>query len=285
MAKTTTLNGLDWSTAGHWDNGKAADTDTAIIPATNDNIALTMGDEGGVDLDVLVVHHGFKGTMGVSASPIGVAANLIRLYGSSGFYWENDHDDVAEHTVDKCLVQCRNNSVPVELGSKATVAGGIASWEEVWAKRGNVTIKANLLWNASGLLEVGYVGNRLSDVRAALVAGGATLPLLRQNGGRVESDVIITAGEVMGGTLVQNIATPVLLHVYSGATLVLNHTAATTIHVHDGGMLDLLDNAKEKTITNLTLHPKANIRWLQDTTNTPGLHVVTNLYDYRDGPD
>lgn len=281
----TSLNGVDWSTAGHWDNGKPADNDSASIPATNDNRAITMGDEGGVDVDLLTVHHGFKGTMGTSASPIGVAADLIRVYGSSGFYWENDHDDVAEHTVDKCILQCRNNSVPVELGSKTTVGAGSATWTNVWAKRGHVTIKANLLWTASGLLEVGYVGSPANDVQAILAASEATLPLLRQNGGRVESQVVITAGEIMGGTLVQDTATPVLIHVYSGATLVLNHTAATTIEVHDGGTLDLLQNARFKTITTLTLHPKANIRWLQDVAATPGLHTVGTLNDYRAGPD
>lgn len=281
-----TLTGDDWSTPGDWGGTKPVDDDTAIIPATNANRALIMsGDEGGLDVDLLTVHHGFKGTFGVSATPLALAGDLIRVYGSSGFYMECDHDDAATHTCDVTLLQCRNANTPVELGSVAQVGGFDGKWDKVKAQRCNLTVKSNIVWTATGLLEVGYVSNPAGDVRVSLAASGPTLPTLRQNGGRVESHVVIAAGEIAGGILVQDDATPVLLHVYRGATLQLDHTAATTIYVHDGGTLDLLKNAKYKTITTLYLDPLANVIWEQDTANTPGLHLVTNLYDYRSGPD
>lgn len=276
------LQASDWSLAGSWSSAaKPTDNDHAIVPGTlNADVTMSL-DEGGVDCNLIEIHHLFSRRVGTSAAPIAICTDLLRVYGSNGFYFDCDHDDAANHIVDVTVLKCPNRNTPVELGSKAPVAAVQAHWDRIMASRCNLTMKSNTYWAATGVLDVGYVSNPRDDVRVALAAGGQTLPLLRQNGGRVESDIIITDAQVKGGTLVQDTVTPTLVHVYDGATLVLNHTAATTIYVHDGGMLDLMQNAQEKTLTNLFLSPAANILWVQNTTNTPGLHTVTNLWDYR----
>lgn len=278
------LNATDWSTAGNWSSAaKPVDNDDAIISNTLAADVTMSADEGGVDLDLLDVPPLYNFRVGTSAAPIAITSDLIRVYGSSGFYFHCDHNDAATHICDVTLLQCRTPNVPVELGSATTVGAGEAHWDKIVANRCQLTLKANIIWTATGILQVGFVTNPLGDVRAELAAGGPTLPTLLQNGGRVESDVVITLGYICAGTLVQDAATATTLHVLNGATLQLDHTALTTVHVWPGGTLDLMQNSLQKTITTAYFYPGSTIVWEENTANTPGLHTITNKYDYRAG--
>lgn len=269
-----TLNGADWSTAADWDTAsKPVDDDVAIIPGTNGNNIIMAGDEGGVDLDALDVHRLFANLVGTSASPIAIAADLIKVYGSTGFFFECDHDDAADHFVDECVIQ-PDRGTPVELGSRAQGGGFDAFWKQIMLNRGQVTLKSNILYDTDGIVEVGYVNRRDSDVMAVIASGGPTLPNLRINGGRVENNSVATDTWLAGGTLVQDLAAATSLYIYSGGVCEYNHTSSTLVVVYAGGTLDLLKNADAKTITTLWTFPGSTLIY------DPTLHTFTTHKDF-----
>lgn len=275
------LNATDWSTNGNWSSGtKPAIGDEAIIPNTNAANITIAGDETAVDLDMLYVQRGYTNTFGTSASPLQFSADLIKVLGSSGFYFEG-----TDVTTDEIRLQMPNNNTPVELGNADT-----GDFERVICNRGLITLKANILFSATGIVEVGWKNDRANDVRVIIASGADTLPNLRMNGGTVTSDGAITEAHIRAGTLTQDTAAVTTAYVYDGARLELNGngTVATTVVVYGGGTLDLLQTSFLKTITTLYLFPGANIVWDKRTydaggVNTEGLHVITNApFDMRD---
>ncbi len=265
-----TITGDDWSVAGDWSPSRPVDGDTAIVPRTNDNnIVMGAGDDGGVDLGAFDIHHLFKHRVGSSPTPIAVGgAGLITVYGSTGFYFEADHDDVANKTIDQCVIQMPTNTTPVELGSRASVGGVDALWAELMLNRGFVTLKSNMLFAAGAIVRVNSFSRPDSDVKLVIASGGPTLPNLRINGGRVENNSVATDTELSGGVLVQDLAAAANLYI-QGGWCDYNHTSATLIEVMAGGTLDLLKNAKIKTITTLWTHPGSTLIY------DPRLHTFT----------
>lgn len=270
-----TLVGDDWSTAADWDGAaKPVDNDVAIIPGTNGNNIVMTGDEGGVDLDALDVHRLFKNRVGSSATPIAIAADLIKVYGSAGFYFECDHDGLADHFVDECVIQMPTNATPVELGSVAQGGGFDAKWKQIMLNRGMATLKSNIVYDTGAIVEVGYVNRRDSDAKLTIASGGPTLPNLRVNGGRVENNSVATDAWLTGGTLVQDLAAATSLYIYAGGVCEYNHTSSTLIVVYGGGTLNLLKNAKVKTITTLWTFPGSKLIY------DPTLHTFTTHKDF-----
>lgn len=269
------LNATDWSTAASWSSGsKPVSNDDAVVPNTLAANVTMAGDETAVDLDLLVVHRGFVNTFGTSAAPLKFSADLIKVFGSSGFYFTG-----TDVSTDEIRLQMPTNTTPVELGNADT-----GDFTRIICQRGLITLKANILFSASGMVEVGWMNDAVGDVRVILAAAADTLPNLRMNGGRVMSDAVITLAHICGGTLTQDTVAVTTAYVYSGGILQLNGsgTVATTVVVYDGGTLDLLQTALQKTITTLYLFPGAKVLWdTNDVGATPGLHTITNLFDLR----
>lgn len=265
-----TITGDDWSVAGDWDPSRPVTGDTAIVPPTNgNNIIMGAGDDGGVDLGAFNVHHLFKNLIGSSPTPIAVGgADLITVYGSTGFYFEADHDDVADKTIDQCVIQMPNNGTPVELGSRASVASVDALWAELMLNRGHVTLKSNILYTAGAIVRVNSF-SRPDDVTLIIASGGPTLPNLRINGGLAKNNSVATDITLSSGKLVQDLAAATNLYIHKGGWCDYDHTSATLIEVMAGGTLDLLKNAKVKTITTLWTHPGSTLIY------DPNLHTFT----------
>jgi len=265
----------NWSTTGNWDNGKPASTDYAYIPPSlSYNVTMT-GDETAVDCYLIEVHRDYRGTVGTSGSPIQISTDVLKVFGSTGFYMEAT-DGQLGHT----LIQCPDANTPVQLGTES--GGGDGEWDRIMLDRGKLTVAAGLLWDDAG----GELVTTGSQATAILTTGGDTLPSLYMNGGSVYSDVAITAAHLAGGTLYQDTALATTVHVFEGATYVLNHTAATNVIIHTGGTLDMMQNSDFKTITNLYTYRGSRLIWDPEWDATPpspvyGLHTVTNWYDYR----
>jgi len=269
------LNATDWSTAENWSSGAIpVSTDDTVVPNTLAANVTMSGDESAVALDLLHVHRGFTNTFGTSASPLQFSSEFTKVFGSSGFYMEG-----TDVTSEEIRLQMPANNTPVELGN-----ADAGDFTRIICNRGLVTLKANILFSAAGMVEVGWMTDRNGDVRVVLAAGADTLPNLRMNGGRMTSDAIITLAHLCAGTLTQDTAAITTVYVYDGARLELNGsgTVATTVVVYGGGTLDLLQTALQKTVTTLYLFPGAKVIWdTNDVGATPGLHTISNLFDLR----
>jgi len=276
------LNASDWSTAANWSSAsKPVNDDDTVIPNTlNDNVTMS-ADESDLDVDLLHVQKGFTGTFGTSASPLVFAADLIKVFGSSGFYMEVGDGTTSSGITDEIRLQMRTPNTPVELGKEA--AASLGQFERIICERGLITLKGNVNFTATAVVEVGYMNDQAGDVRVIIGSGADTLPNLRMNGGRVTSDGAITTATVCNGILTQDTAAVTTVFVYRGGRLELNGsgTVATTVVIYDGGWLDLLQTSFQKTITTLYLFPGANIIWDQNLSGSPGLHTITNPFDMR----
>ncbi len=277
----------NWSTGGNWSGtGKPVDADDVMIPKALGSDVTMSADEGDVDLDLLHVHKFYPGRVGTSGAPIKIAADLIEVFGSSGFYFECDDQGAPNHTTDEVRIATPTPDTPVELGN--ATGSTLGDFDRVGINRGNLTCKASIKWTAAAHLEVGFLNNLDSDAHVTLAATGPTLANLRMNGGRVESNVVITRADVCGGILVQDIAAITTVYVYRGGVLHLNGqgTVATTVVVYDGGTLDLLQTADDKILTDLTLWPGSIIKWSpNDVGADPGLHTITNGVKIMEGND
>lgn len=277
------LNASDWSTAANWSSGsKPIDDDDAIVPNTLGANVTMSGDETGIDLDLLKVQRGFTKTFGTSAAPLQFAADLIKVFGSSGFYFECSDTGTPNQTTDEIRLQMPDANTPVELGTDS--AATLGDFARIICQRGLITLKGNISFTATAQVEVGYMNDPAGDVRLIIASGADTLPNLRMNGGKVKSDGPITTAHVCGGTLTQDTAAVTTAYVYRGGRLELNGsgTVATTVIVYAGGWLDLLKTSFQKTITTLYLFPGANVIWDQNLSGSPGLHTITNPFDMRD---
>ena len=284
------LNATDWSTDGNWSTGTkpdtSADTD-AVIPHSLDANVTMAGDESDVDFGLLHVQKGFTGTFGTSASPLVFAADMIKVFGSSGFYMEVGDGTTSSGITDEIRLQMRTPKTPAELGKEA--AASVGEFQRVICQRGLITLKANIQFTATADVEVGYMTDQAGDVRVIIGSGADTLPNLRMNGGTVTSDGPITTAHVCSGTLTQDTVAVTTVFVYrngrlelNGSTAAIGGPVATTVVVYDGGWLDLLQTSFQKTITTLYLMPGSNVIW--DTNNvgaTQGLHTITTLHDLR----
>lgn len=278
------LNASDWSTDASWSSLlKPADGDDAIIPNTLGSDVTMSGDEGGVDLGYCYVHPLYRHRCGTAASPLHIAAALIEVLGSTGFYLESDDNGAAGDTVEFIRLQMREANTPVELGSHAGALDG--DFERILVQRGHVTLKAGTKFTASSKLEIGYMADRLNDARVILAAGAELLPTLVMNGGQMQCDSAITSAWLHAGTLKQDTAAISVAHIHPGATLEYNGTATLgECDVYDDGVLDLEQTAVRKTITTLRVWPRGRVigrlKRLWDVSGTKdGMHTVTNYYD------
>jgi len=270
------LSGQDWSVAGNWSpSGVPVDNDKAVISHTLQSDVNAGLDQSGIDLDLLELPAAYSRSLGSTGNTLRLAADIIKHFGSGPMYFEASAGGVADIT-DEILLQCANPGVVVELGSEPGDAGNVSV---IVANRVSLLIKANILFeNTLGQLIVGYVNNPSSDVRIKITSGADTLPVLDQGGGLVESEGAITAARVANGTLIQDVQPITTLDIFEGGNVIYNHSVLTTVRIHPGGVLDLMQNAKYKTITTAIVYRGGTLKY---DSRASSLHTITTLTDYN----
>jgi hypothetical protein len=251
MAASQHITGNDWSVAGNWSSGAVpASNEVVIVPEDAlCNTDITGGlDQGGKDYDLLKTHEGYTHSVGGSASPLKAAADLILCRCRGGFYFECSKDGVNALKVDECRVQSAIPNAITELGSESGDAG---EWDKIIVDRGHVTLKANILFGASAIVEIGYITSKLTDATVTIVEGADTLPTLEINGGRCEASNVVTTARVIAGLLQKKVSPITTLDIFDGGRVEwYDETVAAdgvTIKVHAGGTLDLTKTARADT--------------------------------------
>lgn len=257
-------------------NTFAGDTGAGvIIPHSNtSNITLGLDQTGGPDdYTSVVVSKGFMKDLGSVGGSLRCCTDHLACLSGGNIWFQAEDDGVTGKDTDDVTI------LMMEPGNRVVLSSATSStFQNIRALRGHLTIATSMLWHASGRLDVGFVGNRQSDMTVIIPATGATVPLINMSGGIVNCDSVITAAIVAGGVLRVDSAIPVLVNVFAGGVFKLNHTAATTIIVHPGGVLDTTEVQDFKTITTLVLHPGSTFIKAPDTDAV----TVTNLTDLRD---
>lgn len=247
--------GNDWGNINHWDpvNVPITDDDVFIPDTLGSSITGTM-DQGGVDLDSLYTHGKFLYDVGASGAPLILAADLITLKSPGNFFFECSKHAGALKT-DLVRIMCANRDAIVELGSETGDAG---DFDNIIAMRGNILLKANILFGAAAVLKVHYIDNVLGDVRLRIASGADTLPGLEQRGGLVVSDRAMTLAHVHAGELIQGTQPITTCHIYGGRVVWNDETIGgdgVAITVWPGAVLDLMQNTVYKTISTVNRYP------------------------------
>jgi len=251
-----TLSGAAYTTAANWTGAtEPVDGDRALIPSTL-GVDVVGGDRGSIDLALLNVSEGFNYRFCSSGTPLKGAADLIRVAGSTGFYFECSLDGATASKVDDCRIQLPSRDTPFELGSETADAG---DWDAIEVLRGKGTLKGNIMFGAACVLKAGYVSSRFDDVNLTISPGADTLPELQLLGGACVADNVITLGHIYGRHT-QRTAAMTTGRVYPGGVLDYEHTSSTLIEVYPGGTLNLKTNGGiVKAITTLIEWPGAII--------------------------
>lgn len=266
------LQAADWATDGNWSSAaKPVVNDDAIIANTlGADVIDTGGTAEGIDLDLLATHPLYRRNFGSSAAPIQTAADLIQVLGAGGFFFECDAGGVALKT-DRIDVMPSNANATIELGTNAGDQGDI---DKIVIMGGNVTLKANIMFGATAVVEIGSMG-RPSDTRVNIASGADTLASLKMNSGDLTCQGAVTAGELWGGRWVQSDAAVTTLDIHGGVCEWKHATASgSTIIVHPGGTLDLMQQAAYTVIDLVILYPGGKIY------RNVGLHTFTSFLDY-----
>jgi len=270
------LNGVNWNTSGDWApvNEPATADDVRIADSPRDIIT---GDQGGVDVNSLLVPSRYVGSFGTSGSPLQIAGSLIRYFARGGFFYESDAGGATLRT-DEIRIDAADSAVKVEIGSNAADPGYVD--KVIWS-RCNGLLKGNVKLDTIGIQEV------LKEATLTIAAGiGATygqtaIPVVQNQGGTVKCDSAITTMRLMGGEHTQDTAKIVNGDVFFG-TLIYNHAAvtgdATVLKIGDGGTLVLDANSKLKRLTTVWLFPGSRIIPSRPDGIT---HIIDNLYDLR----
>lgn len=245
MANTVLNSGGDWSLDASWDGSVAADGDTAMISnLLNEDITQSL-DEGDVDCEVIHISRGYSGLFGTSVTPMANGSNILKFYGSSGAWFNLDDGGVA-NTCTQAWINMPNSQVPVVLGGASGAQAG-STYQQIKIARAAFTLASTALLAANAELHIGR------QATAHLAINGPTVPTLKQYGGVVQSNVVLTAADICGGILIQDKAAITEAWVGPGAVLDIRHigTVATTLHIAAGGTLILDGNENVKTITTL----------------------------------
>jgi hypothetical protein len=268
----------NWSTAANWSGAtKPVDDDSVSIPP---GIAynITMGsDESDVDLASLEVHRDYTYTFGTTGNPIQCSVSLLRLFGSSGAYFEAGDNGAVAGDVNNAIVQLPTAGTPCELGTESGSTDG--DWNRLVVDRGNVTCKTNIEWDSSsGELHLNGTGATVTVESG----GGTALPVAYVNAGTLHCDSQITSLHIRGGTAYQDTAVIAAVYIYDGGTFVCNVTMpSATVFVMGGGTLDLTQDGEFKSLATVVAYPGARLLWSPTWTGTAGLHTATSFIDLR----
>lgn len=279
------LQGSNWGTPGNWSSSAIPTAgDLAIVSGSlTDAVEDSGGDAKDIDLGLLQTHMLYNGSFGSTGSPIITVADLVQHWGQGPFYFESDSGTGGTKETD--LIHILPGTVPgatgvrVEIGSAdSQSAGNRGNLNAVYVYRGNVTFKANVMWdNTNGRLVVGQV-TRSNDATVTIAEGGDTLPLLEIYSGLVTSGAPVTSAKQYGGKLIVQSQPIITLEIMQGLCEWNDQTVggdAVAITVHPGATLDTTQKTNLKVISAITLLPMSN--FITDT----NLTTVTTLNDYR----
>lgn len=268
MANRVLTSGGDWSTAANWGGTKPVDGDNALISDVLPNDVTESADEGAIDTELIDIAAGYGGLFGTAASPIHLGTNILKIYGSSGAYFNLDDGGVL-NTCTQVWINTPTGQVPVVLGQEAGAQAG-STYDIVKLAQGTLTIAATAKLAAAAALYVDGGG-----ATAILAENGPTLPYLAQSTGRVFSNVAITEAYVNGGICTQDKAALVDVYVGPGAALDIRHTGtvATNVHLSRGATLILDGNTNVKVITNVYAQVGAIIQ------RNALIHTFTNFFN------
>lgn len=266
---------------GEWEN---ANFESGFIPIGNDDVAVPKTvdvningtDQTGVLLGTLRFSPEFAGNIGASGDPLKIDCQLVRHEGSGTLYYESSQD-VAEVT-QWCVINSPNmdlaavidgsqvNHITVASGAVTLPAslGSVNEPERIdivgpagGTRFAKVTINCDIVV-ATGVLVV-------SGGQSVLQTVGLNLASLYQSGGLLWVD------------------NPIIAHAFLTGGILYFNTASTLGNAHVyGGTLDLCNNRREKTVTNLFLYRGGTLIW------DPELHTITNLHNFGGlilGPD
>lgn len=255
------FKGTDINVSGDWENGTPTAGDPAILPPGNINNIIDGGTTlQGIDLGYLQTHAAFRGSLGVTGTPIIAWADLMHFQGAGGCFIELDGNSASAVT-DEIIFDAMggNTKGRFELGSYASDPGNA---DKVYAVRGDVLIKSNIVWESTAVLEIGFRTARRSDVNLTVSGSGPTLPKLIVNGGTSHCHSVVTDLTIADGVHYQEDAKAVSINVLGGR-LVYNHAASgtdvTLCVVHAGATLDLNGNSESKTFVRTIALPGSQI--------------------------
>lgn len=264
----------NWTTDGNWSpSPKPVDADGAFISAAlGANVTMPTSQKA-IDLAVLEVLKGFQHSVGSSGAPIEITATLIKVFGSTGFYFKCIDDGSTVGDVDRIEIELPNASVIAELDGDASSANG--EYKHIVASRGNILIKSAAIFTAStGVVEVGYVNNRRGDVNIKIESIN-TLPLLDINAGRVDCRSTVTDVRIANADYKQDDRAAANVFVFGGGVCEYLWSAGTSIKVFGGGRLDMSKNTRLTTIDSVTAYPDSEI--IRDES----IHQFTVFNDMR----
>ena len=282
------LQAAAFATAGSWSTGAVptgtSDNDVMVPGQLNEDVIAGATDYGAVptDLDVLTIDAGFSRSFCSSGAPLKISAKLLRVYGSSGFFFEGDDDGVTGLPIDDVIINTRSPGTPVELGTASGAHADQDYEDSIIIQQGNVTFKSNMVLDAGCEVYLDGSGATLN------VSDGMANPvvLLVVNDGLVNSHGEITTCYLNGGRLIQDTSLLTTIVVGNGAYFAMNHTSCTNIVVMRGGTVDFTMVSRDfKDVTNLTLHKGANAvgQFAQGAFGASPV-AVTNLFDFRNDP-
>jgi len=246
----------DMSTVGNYSDGALPEAGDKLFfvgdypnPPTSNMDALAA-----IDLDLVHIGKGFTADIGSSGSPLEVSADKVIHQGSGTLYYLD-----GDGTTDWMVIDS------VASGTAAVVAGTIT---QINAMRG-------LVQGTSDLTGVAVLSVAPS---AAVVidAGAGTVAFLLVDGGSGICSAVVTSLVMTSGKWTQEDEEIVTAHI-AGGTVNYNSPASTgtlvTAYVGRQAIIDLTQNTKVKTITNLLAEPGSDVRYHEDFT------TITNNYD------
>lgn len=235
----------DINLAGNWNGGVPGAADTVIVPA---EASRGMQTNMAALLDTIAswyIHKGFRFNIGATGNQLDVTVTKFVDHGS-GETWYKDGGGASP----TAQVQIRKPEGVMHLDGDTITS--------IYALQGQVFLDAGL--GATALLDVGHNGDIANDARVTIAASGNTIAALNQWGGNVKCGSLVTAADVHAGVYEQssdNLAITTL-NLYGG-TVRYNSTATLGTARCRGGVLDLLDDAQIKTVTDLWMYPGSRV--------------------------
>lgn len=270
-----------WENTSNWDSGLIpTDTDEAIIPKALGNDVTDGTGVAAVDLSLLYIHRFFSKSFGTQSSPIKTAAVLAKIF-SGGPVYIDVHTSASSADINDLRIAMANSTLVCQIGGASGNEGEI---DRARIQRGRVTFKGSALFEASAIVEVGFVSNQRDDCNVLFDSECDDLPTLKTYGGRVTAHNLIATAYIDNTFHIQKSKAITNCFIGAGSTVEWEHESVagdnTVIHVAAGGLLDLLTTGLKKDMDDVFVWPGGEIRF------DPSLHTFSGangLVDMRDG--
>lgn len=152
------------------------------------------------------------------------------------------------------VVDVYRTATPIEVGIESLLLKLINASNAVNVNRGSVGI-AIYPGETSTVptLRVGFVENVAGDAEVRCGAG-VTLTTIEQSGGKLQTSSALTTVTLSDGELIHNAGAVTTLRIDAGAVRYRSNSTLTTVHVGSGGNLDMSQDMRPVTITNVSLY-------------------------------